>query len=54
MFVEYDLYGPDILTLNNMNYDKSTGVREYLVFHVTSFSQSDFKCGVKFMTPVLF
>lgn len=24
MFVEDDLFGPDILTLNNMSYDKST------------------------------
>ena len=32
MFVEYDLYGPDILTLNNTNNDKSTSVRAIYCF----------------------
>lgn len=42
MFVEDDLFGPDILTLNNMSYDKSTsGGVEFLPLHVTHFHQSE-------------
>lgn len=41
MFVEDDLYGSDILTLNNMSYDKWTSARTFLLLHVTHFDQSD-------------
>lgn len=53
MFVENDLFGPDILTLNNMNYDKSTAVGILRVLHVTIFDQSYERCGHEFMTSVL-
>lgn len=53
MFVEYDLFGPDILTLNNMNYDKSTAVGILKVLHVTNFDQSYERCSHEFMTWAL-